>query len=148
MTDFQKMSRIGVPIKVLHEAVGHVVTIELKNGEVYRGTLQTAEDNMNSQLLNTVFTSRDGQVSHLEAIYIRGSKVRFFVLPEMLRNAPMFTAKPGLRGKTAILRAQGPTILTSLSIRLLVIPLYYDSISFCRSCPFSRWLLILRFPLL
>jgi small nuclear ribonucleoprotein (snRNP)-like protein len=49
------MSRIGVPIKVLHEAVGHTVTIELKTGEVYRGTLQFTEDNMNSQLSGITF---------------------------------------------------------------------------------------------
>ena len=30
---------IGVPIKLLHEAEGHIVTIELKTGEVYRGQL-------------------------------------------------------------------------------------------------------------
>jgi len=28
---------IGVPIKLLHEAQNHVVTIELKTGEVRRG---------------------------------------------------------------------------------------------------------------
>jgi small nuclear ribonucleoprotein D3 len=30
---------IGVPIKLLHEAQGHVVTLELNNGTVYRGKL-------------------------------------------------------------------------------------------------------------
>lgn len=30
---------IGVPIKLLHEAQGHIITIELKTGSVYRGTL-------------------------------------------------------------------------------------------------------------
>lgn len=40
----------GVPIKLLHEGEGHVVTIELKNGEIYRGLLQEAEDTMNCQL--------------------------------------------------------------------------------------------------
>lgn len=28
-----------VPLKLLHEAEGHVVSIELKNGELYRGKL-------------------------------------------------------------------------------------------------------------
>ena len=41
---------IGVPIKVLHEAEGHVVTCESATGEVYRGKLIEAEDNMNSQV--------------------------------------------------------------------------------------------------
>ena len=34
-----------MPIKVLHEAEGHVVTCETKMGEVYRGKLVEAEDN-------------------------------------------------------------------------------------------------------
>lgn len=45
-----KMS-IGVPIKVLHEAEGHIVTCETNTGEVYRGKLIEAEDNMNCQVL-------------------------------------------------------------------------------------------------
>lgn len=45
----RKMS-IGVPIKVLHEAEGHIVTCETNTGEVYRGKLIEAEDNMNCQV--------------------------------------------------------------------------------------------------
>ena len=41
---------IGVPIKLLHEGEGHVVTVELKNGETYRGMLVEAEDSMNCQM--------------------------------------------------------------------------------------------------
>lgn len=37
---------IGVPIKVLHEAEGLIVTLELKTGELYRGKLIDSEDNM------------------------------------------------------------------------------------------------------
>jgi hypothetical protein len=28
---------IGIPIKLLHEAEQHVITVELKSGELYRG---------------------------------------------------------------------------------------------------------------
>lgn len=34
---------IGVPIHLLHEAENHVVTVELKTGEMYRGYLIEAE---------------------------------------------------------------------------------------------------------
>ena len=57
-------------------------------------------------------TGRDGSVSNLENVYVRGSKIRFFILPDMLKNAPMFK-KTGpktvgaARGKSGILRAQG-----------------------------------------
>ena len=45
----------------------------------------TAEDNMNVQLKDITVTARDGRVSHLDQVYIRGSHVRFFIVPDMLR---------------------------------------------------------------
>lgn len=101
---------IGVPIKVLHEAEGHIITCETITGEVYRGKLIEAEDNMNCQMTVVSVTYRDGRVATLENVYIRGSKIRFLILPDMLKNAPMFKkqTKAGTagRGKSAILRAQ------------------------------------------
>lgn len=41
---------VGVPIKLLHEAETHLITVELKTGETYRGVLQEAEDTMNCRL--------------------------------------------------------------------------------------------------
>ncbi len=58
----------------------------------------TAEDNMNVQLKDITVTARDGRVSHLDQVYIRGSHVRFFIVPDMLRNAPMFRSS-NLRGR-------------------------------------------------
>uniref|UniRef100_A0A3Q1JG45 Small nuclear ribonucleoprotein Sm D3 n=1 Tax=Anabas testudineus TaxID=64144 RepID=A0A3Q1JG45_ANATE len=109
----EKMS-IGVPIKVLHEAEGHIVTCETNTGEVYRGKLIEAEDNMNCQMSNITVTYRDGRVAQLEQVYIRGSKIRFLILPDMLKNAPMLKSMKNKnqgsgagRGKAAILKAQG-----------------------------------------
>ncbi|CAN6284987.1 unnamed protein product [Urochloa humidicola] len=71
------MSRsLGIPVKLLHEAAGHVVTVELKTGEVYRGSMVECEDNWNCQLENITFTAKDGKVSQLEHVFIRGSRVR------------------------------------------------------------------------
>ena len=103
---------IGVPIKVLHEAEGHIVTCETTTGEVYRGKLVEAEDNMNCQMSAITVTYRDGRVAQLENVYLRGSKIRFLILPDMLKNAPMFKRVSGRggsanRGKSAILRTQG-----------------------------------------
>ncbi len=101
---------IGVPIKVLHEAEGHIVTLETIMGELYRGKLVEAEDNMNCLMGNITVTYRDGRTAQLEQVYIRGSKIRFLILPDMLKNAPMFKNIKGTkatqgRGKTAIIRA-------------------------------------------
>ena len=32
-------SSLGVPPKLLNEAFGHVITVELKNGQLFRGKL-------------------------------------------------------------------------------------------------------------
>ena len=63
---------IGVPIKVLHEAEGHIITCETVSGEVYRGKLVEAEDNMNCQLFQISVTYRDGRIGQLENVFIRG----------------------------------------------------------------------------
>eukprot|EP00033_Pygsuia_biforma_P000331 GCRY01000404.1.p1 GENE.GCRY01000404.1~~GCRY01000404.1.p1 ORF type:complete len:131 (+),score=9.84 GCRY01000404.1:41-394(+) len=102
------MAGVGVPIKLIQEAQGLVVTIELKTGELYRGTLVESEDNMNCQMSNVTLTARDGRVTNLEQGYIRGSHIRFFILPDMLKNAPMFRRQEGAkgmgRGRTAQVR--------------------------------------------
>jgi small nuclear ribonucleoprotein D3 len=101
------MSRsIGVPVKLLHESVGHTVTVELASGEIYRGSLEDMEDNMNCRLSKVTCTSRDNKVTALEQVYIRGSKIRFFILPDMLKNAPMFR-RTDTRGGRAIGTGRG-----------------------------------------
>ena len=89
---------------------------------------------MNVQLKDITVTARDGRVSHLDQVYIRGSHVKFFIVPDMLRlvplpillggsmkgfanvcrNAPMFRSRGqrgrgvGLaRGKATVQRARG-----------------------------------------
>ncbi|EFA76057.1 LSM domain-containing protein [Heterostelium album PN500] len=97
-----KMS-IGIPVKILHEADSHVITLELRNGDLYRGTLIESEDNMNCRMENITMTAKNGKQTQIEQIYIRGSKIRFFILPDMLKNAPMFKRIDGrtvLRGKS------------------------------------------------
>ncbi|KAM7198050.1 small nuclear ribonucleoprotein Sm D3 [Naviculisporaceae sp. PSN 640] len=68
---------------------------------------------MNVQLKDITVTARDGRVSHLDQVYIRGSHVRFFIVPDMLRNAPMFRSRNargrgvGLaRGRATVSRAR------------------------------------------
>ncbi|CAL8070970.1 unnamed protein product [Calicophoron daubneyi] len=102
---------VGIPIKVLHDAEGHVVTLETVNGEVFRGKLIEAEDNMNVHMCDLMMTSRDGRTSNLQQVYIRGSKIRFLILPDMLKNSPMLKRPLGAkglgtgRGKNAMIRA-------------------------------------------
>ena len=81
---------ISVPIKLLHEAENHVVTIELKTNDMFRGYLMEAEDTMNVRLDDVKMTGRDGKVTHLDQLYLRGSQIKFIIVPDMLKNSPMF----------------------------------------------------------
>ena len=47
---------------------------------------------MNCQLRDITVTARDGRVSHLDQVYVRGSHVRFFIVPDMLRYASAHTS--------------------------------------------------------
>ncbi|CAG62525.1 uncharacterized protein GVI51_M04565 [Nakaseomyces glabratus] len=80
----------NIPVKLLSEAQGHVVTIELNNGDTYRGKLVESEDNMNVQLRDVMVTSSTQKLSRMDHVFVRGSHIRFFVVPDMLKNAPLF----------------------------------------------------------
>jgi len=84
------MSTIGVPIKLLYEAEGMKISVELKSGEIYRGLLLGAEDTMNVSLSDVLRTSRTGQITKLANIYLRGRSIRFIALPDLLKSAPIF----------------------------------------------------------
>ncbi|KAI3633375.1 hypothetical protein MIR68_008322 [Amoeboaphelidium protococcarum] len=100
---------VSVPIKLLHECIGHIVTVELNSGEIYRGLLHDAEDSMNIQLVaappssqsaqtppkepsidGVLLTHRDGKKEIIEHAFIRGSNVRYIIAPDMLRASPIF----------------------------------------------------------
>jgi len=41
-------------------------------------------------LLVVTMTARDGRTHHLEAVYLRGSQIKFVILPSMLKSAAIF----------------------------------------------------------
>jgi small nuclear ribonucleoprotein D3 len=47
---------IGVPIKLLHEAQGHIISLELKTGQLYRGKLLEGKKKKLNQLTKTLLT--------------------------------------------------------------------------------------------
>ena len=59
-----------MPVKLLKEGEGHVVTAELKSGDVYRGLLVESEDTMNVHLSDVTHTARNGKVSKLEQVRV------------------------------------------------------------------------------
>lgn len=90
-------AKAGVPLQLLFEAENHVVTIEMKNGETYRGILVSAEETMNCQLKEVTMTAKEGRVQRLEHIFLRGGTIKFVVLPDVLKNAPIFKKVNSMR---------------------------------------------------
>ena len=74
------------------------------NLQLYRGTLQEAEDNMNCSMTNVTMTGRDGSITTLEQVFIRGGLINFVIIPDILKNAPMFKR---IDPKQGILRGKG-----------------------------------------
>ena len=52
-----KEDDIGTPLKLLHEREGHRVSMELKNGDKFRGTLIKSENSWTSQLEDITYNS-------------------------------------------------------------------------------------------
>lgn len=45
-------------------------------------------------------TARNGRVSRLEHVFLRGGQIKFIVVPELLKSAPMFKKVQEMRAKT------------------------------------------------
>jgi hypothetical protein len=65
---------------------------------------------MNVQLKDITVTARDGRVSHLDQVYIRGSHVRFFIVPDMLRSVE---PPPGLAANIMLFPNHEPGLIGS-----------------------------------
>jgi len=83
-------NRVGIPIVVLHDAEGSIVSVETKAGEIIRGLLFEAEDMMNLYIKNAIVCNAHGTKRKVDQLYLRGSEILFIVIPSMLRHAPMF----------------------------------------------------------
>lgn len=94
---------VGIPVILLHDAEGGIITVELKNGDVYRGFLEECQDNMNCTMRVRSYvlvidnysqdcrkTNANGLESYVQMAYIRGSHVVFIIVPDMLQKAPFF----------------------------------------------------------
>jgi len=60
------------------------VTIELKNGTILHGTITSVSPQMNTALRAVKMTPRGRETINLDTINIRGSTIRYFILPDSL----------------------------------------------------------------
>ncbi|EGG11910.1 uncharacterized protein MELLADRAFT_32687, partial [Melampsora larici-populina 98AG31] len=60
------------------------VTVELKNGTVIHGTISGVDVAMNTHLKAVKMTVRNREPQQLDSLSIRGSNIRYFILPDSL----------------------------------------------------------------
>jgi small nuclear ribonucleoprotein D1 len=77
--------------RFLMKCANETVTIELKNGTIVHGTITSVSPQMNTALRAVKMTTKNrsnptapGDTISLDSINIRGSTVRYFILPDSL----------------------------------------------------------------
>ena len=81
------MSITSVPVKLLYDAVGTRVTVELATGDSYAGELVSVDDNMCVELKDAELTDRKGRKTAKPCVFLRGANVVLFVLADALEMA-------------------------------------------------------------
>ena len=61
---------------------------------------------MNVSLSEVIRTARNGKISKLPNVYLRGSGIRFIALPDLLKNAPCFQKVQAMKRKMEETQAQ------------------------------------------
>eukprot|EP01060_Flectonema_neradi_P009875 TRINITY_DN17031_c0_g1_i1.p1 TRINITY_DN17031_c0_g1~~TRINITY_DN17031_c0_g1_i1.p1 ORF type:complete len:112 (+),score=8.37 TRINITY_DN17031_c0_g1_i1:128-463(+) len=81
----QRMKKSSMPIRLLMEAKRCTIALETKRGDIYRGRCVDIQESLNVSLSAVTLTKRNGTCLELDEVYLRGSQIRFFVLPDQLR---------------------------------------------------------------
>ena len=90
----------SIPVALLHDAKGTIVTAELDSGEYFRGQLTAVDDNMNIELKQVTHTNPWTKESReVPTVFLRGSTLTFFQLAPSLASAPSLVAAEGLGNK-------------------------------------------------
>ncbi|KAF3902509.1 hypothetical protein ABW21_db0204286 [Orbilia brochopaga] len=71
-------------VRFLMKCANETVTVELKNGTIIHGTITTVTPTMNTSLRTVRMTVRNREPQTLDTINIRGSTIRYFILPDAL----------------------------------------------------------------
>ena len=71
-------------VRFLMKLSNETVTIELKNGTVVHGTVAGVDVSMNTHLKQVKMTLKGKTPVALDTLSIRGSNIRYYILPETL----------------------------------------------------------------
>ncbi|KAF2868949.1 hypothetical protein BDV95DRAFT_609210 [Massariosphaeria phaeospora] len=71
-------------VRFLMKCQNETVTVELKNGTIVHGTIASVSPKMNVALRAVKYTVRNRDTVTLDSMTVRGSTVRYILLPESL----------------------------------------------------------------
>ncbi|KAG9257850.1 Small nuclear ribonucleoprotein Sm D1 [Emericellopsis cladophorae] len=71
-------------VRFLMKCTNETVTIELKNGTIVHGTIASVSPQMNTALRNVKMTAKGQDPLSLDTMNIRGSTIRYYILPDSL----------------------------------------------------------------
>ncbi|ELR10343.1 hypothetical protein GMDG_04725 [Pseudogymnoascus destructans 20631-21] len=71
-------------VRFLMKCANETVTIELKNGTIIHGTITSVSPQMNTALRTVKMTARGRDPVALDTINLRGSTIRYYILPDSL----------------------------------------------------------------
>ncbi|KAG6035088.1 mRNA splicing protein smd1 [Claviceps sp. Clav32 group G5] len=71
-------------VRFLMKCANETVTIELKNGTIVHGTISSISPQMNTALRNVKMTAKGQEPIPLDTMNIRGSTIRYLILPDSL----------------------------------------------------------------
>ncbi|EPE06461.1 small nuclear ribonucleoprotein sm d1 [Ophiostoma piceae UAMH 11346] len=71
-------------VRFLMKCANETVTIELKNGTIVHGTIASVSPQMNTALRNVKMTPKGQDPISLDTMNLRGSTIRYFILPDSL----------------------------------------------------------------
>ncbi|KAJ5525486.1 small nuclear ribonucleoprotein Sm D1 [Penicillium longicatenatum] len=71
-------------VRFLMKCANETVTVELKNGTILHGTITAVSPQMNTSLRTVKMTPKGRDPLSLDTINIRGSTIRYYILPDSL----------------------------------------------------------------
>lgn len=76
-------------VRFLMKLKNETVTVELKNGSIVVGSINGVDIRMNTFLQNVKLTIKGKNPISMDQFTIRGSNIRYFILPESLLIDPL-----------------------------------------------------------
>lgn len=100
-------------VKFLMRLASETVTIELKNGTIIVGTIAGVDISMNTHLKQVKMTVKGKNPVNLDSLSIRGSNIRYYILPDSLNLDALLVeekkkkSKPKAQGRGSGTRGRG-----------------------------------------